>query len=365
MNFEDVAALALAEGDLDVDEELAVILLVEEYKRRRRRRRRQPKDPTHIRLNLKALTPKRFRKLFRVQKRHFYRLLRCLQLPDIIRCPGGTVVEAEYALCILLRRLSYPCRLEDLSSLLGFSESQLSLIVNTTVSLLYDSWDYLLTDLTVPWLTDQRLAEFCRAIRAAGSPYNSLWGFIDGTTRPICRPHRLQEEFYSGHKRHHVVKFQAVLAPNGLIAHLYGPLEGRRHDMALLEESGLRDLFSQHMSGAPDGPQQQDLLVFGDQGYAMEQFVQTPFRGHHLTPNQARFNNTMKDLRVTVEWGFGRVASVFAYCDYRKSSKVFLSPIGKYYRVSCLLTNCLSCLRPNQVSKKFGVRPPHLEEYLS
>lgn len=71
--------------------------------------------------------------------------------------------------------------------------------------------------------------------------------------------------------------------------------------MVPLEESELTDLLSQHMSGTPDGPQQQDLLVFGDQGYAVEQFVQISYCGHHLTPNQARFNNTMKDLRVTVD----------------------------------------------------------------
>ena len=46
----------------------------------------------------------------------------------------------------------------------------------------------------------------------------------------ICRPKHLQEQCYSGHKRQHELKFQAIMVPCGLITNLYGPVEGRRHD---------------------------------------------------------------------------------------------------------------------------------------
>ena len=48
---------------------------------------------------------------------------------------------------------------------------------------------------------------------------------------------------YNGHKRVPALKFQAVVIPSGLAANLYGPVEGRRHDAGMLEESGLLNIF--------------------------------------------------------------------------------------------------------------------------
>ena len=36
----------------------------------------------------------------------------------------------------------------------------------------------------------------------------------------------MQRSLYNGHKRVHAIKFQSVVAPNGLIANLYGQLKG-------------------------------------------------------------------------------------------------------------------------------------------
>lgn len=44
---------------------------------------------------------------------------------------------------------------------------------------------------------------------------------------------------YNGQKRVHGIKFQSVVVPNGLIANLSGPYEGKKHDSMMLNESGL------------------------------------------------------------------------------------------------------------------------------
>ena len=62
----------------------------------------------------------------------------------------------------------------------------------------------------------------------------NCWGFIDGTVRPVSRPARNQRVLYNGHKKVHAINFQSIAAPNGLIANLYGPAEGKRHDSAML-----------------------------------------------------------------------------------------------------------------------------------
>ena len=55
---------------------------------------------------------------------------------------------------------------------------------------------------------------------------DNCWGFVDGTVRPVCRPEHNQWIIYNGHKRIHAGKFQSVVAPSGLIANLFGPVEG-------------------------------------------------------------------------------------------------------------------------------------------
>ena len=87
---------------------------------------------------------------------------------------------------------------------------------------------------------------YADAIHQSGATLQNCWGFIDGTVRPICRPRSNQRILYNGHKLVHAIKFQSVIIPNGLIANLWGPMEGRRHDCALLASSGLLNLLSQN-----------------------------------------------------------------------------------------------------------------------
>ena len=43
-----------------------------------------------------------------------------------------------------------------------------------------------------------------------------------------------QRIIYNGHKPIHTLKFQSFVAPDGLIANLFGPVEGCRHDGAII-----------------------------------------------------------------------------------------------------------------------------------
>ena len=50
----------------------------------------------------------------------------------------------------------------------------------------------------------------------------------------------------NGNKRVHAIKFQSVVTPSGIIAHLYGPNEGCRHDSGMLAYPGLLQQLEQH-----------------------------------------------------------------------------------------------------------------------
>ena len=145
---------------------------------------------------------------------------------------------------------------------------------------------------------------------------DNCWGFIDGTVRPICRPSRNQRVVYNGHKRVHAIQFQSVVAPNGLIANLYGPVEGRRHDSALLAMSGLLPQLEQH-SFSPEG---EALCIYGDPAYPQRLRLQCPFaRRQNLTPEQQAFNQSMRQVRMSMEWVFGDIIKYFKFIDFKKS----------------------------------------------
>ena len=103
----------------------------------------------------------------------------------------------------------------------------------------------LLENLNQPWLSPHSLETYCDVIHRKGAALDNCWGFIDGTVRPISKPGQHQRTVYNGHKKVHSLKFQSVALPNGLIANLYGPVEGKRHDSTMLAQSGLYQQLQQ------------------------------------------------------------------------------------------------------------------------
>ena len=95
--------------------------------------------------------------------------------------------------------------------------------------LFYKNWGFLMRNMKQNWLSRRNLELFAEVIHTKGAPLGNCWGFVDGTTRPVCRPGQNQRLLYNGHKRYHCIKSQSVVAPNGLIANLFGPVEGKRH----------------------------------------------------------------------------------------------------------------------------------------
>lgn len=198
-----------------------------------------------------------------------------------------------------------------------------------------------------------------------GAPLGNCFGFVDGTVRPISRPDENQRIVYNGHKRVHALKFQSVAVPNGLIANLSGPVEGRRHDAGILDESGLLTDLQRHCH-TPRGEQ---LCVYGDPAYPLRPELMCPFRegdyGRPLTPRMLAFNSAMSSVRVSVEWLFGDVTNYFRFIDFKKNLRIGMSAVGKQYIICALMRNALTCLYGNNTSQFFGVDPPSVEAYFA
>jgi len=177
---------------------------------------------------------------FRFAKKDLNDLKRCLQIPDRIVCIQRTVCDGMEALCIFLKRLAYPCRYTDMVHRFGRNPSELCLIFNEVLDMVYSNHVHRLGDWDRnPFLQPHELHRYAEVIHDRGAPLQNCFGFIDGTIRPIARPKIHQRLMYNGHKRVHCIKFQSVVTPNGLIANLSGPYEGKRHDSTMLQQSGL------------------------------------------------------------------------------------------------------------------------------
>ena len=147
------------------------------------------------------------------------------------------------------------------------------------MDLLYARFGNLFPCLNQPWLSQANLVDFSQSIYWKGAALDNCWGFIDGTVRPVARPGEHEKVLFNGHKRVHVIKCQSIVAPNGLIVNLLGPVEGRRHGSGMLAMSGLLPMLETHCL-TPAG---QHLCLYGDPAYPLRVHLQGPFKGAALT----------------------------------------------------------------------------------
>ena len=261
-------------------------------------------------------------------------------------------------------RLAYPCRYLDMISIFGRPVPEICMIFNTVLDWIYNTHGFHLTSWNQPFLSPNSLEEYANAIHQQGSPLTNCFGFVDGTIRQICRPGKLQRVVYNRHKRVHALKFQSVALPNGLIANLYGPVEGCRHDAGMLKDSGLLQALELHAHNSAG----QILCVYGDPAYPLRPHLMAPYRMGdvaELTDVMKEFNRAMSSLRVSVEWLFGDISNSFKFIDFRKNLKLRLSAVGKFYIVAALIRNILTCLYGNTTCKYFKVNPPTIYSYLN
>ena len=104
---------------------------------------------------------------------------------------------------------------------------QLSMIFNEMIDIIDTRWGFLLQSLEREWLNHEKLFNFASAVYNKGTPLDNVSGFVDGTMKATSKPSRHQITVCNGYKRKHALKYQLISTPNGLIANLFGPVEGK------------------------------------------------------------------------------------------------------------------------------------------
>ncbi|KAL1480100.1 hypothetical protein MTO96_051317 [Rhipicephalus appendiculatus] len=200
-------------------------------------------------------------------------LLSALLVPEEIVSAQCVRVPGKEALCMTLRRLSYPNRLCELELLFNRHSSVISSVVSTVLAHMEYYFNHLLADLkTHRWLNLIALENFSEVscIRSTMSTINvsDLCNCIE-----MCSTLR-------------------ILQATDLYHNLEMLTAGRKY------------------------------AIYGDPAYPLLPLLIKPFGGTALQPHEAYFNKSMSRVRQAVEWGFGKVASEFAFVDFHKNQKI-------------------------------------------
>jgi DDE superfamily endonuclease len=179
------------------------------------------------------------------------------------------------------------------------------------------------------------------------------------TLRPTQRPSRFQRLLCSGHKRHHGLKFQSVVTPDGLFASMFGPICGNRHDSYMLRESNILSALEEMMP--IDGVV---YSLYGDPAYPQSRLLFGGFRYPHPNSPEAAWNQQLSRVREAVEWNFKETIAQFRFLDHEPEMKVFKMPVGLYFFVATFLCNIHSVLYGNQAASYFDAEMMTFDEYL-
>ncbi|KAF8592318.1 hypothetical protein K439DRAFT_1643775 [Ramaria rubella] len=295
-------------------------------------------------------------------------LTEVLDLPDPLIMAHRYRASALECIALLCAWLRSPEDQWGLATKYACPQSAISEITNETARYINDHWSHFLDWDNTGVVHPSRLHAYATALAEFGAPMTTVFGFINCTIHPTCRPGGFQELVYTGYKKCHGMKFQGVVTPNGLMAHLCGPFHAPQNNVGVLGESRLLEMLEEKalQPGSQDGDlaHKQYFHVYGDSAYGVSPVMLSPFSGvGKRTLDEAAFNMAMGAVHISVEHSFGIILQDWPFINCFWKHRIWGTQCGTLFRVAVLLTNAHSCLVPNQTSQWYDCMPPSLAEY--
>jgi hypothetical protein len=309
-----------------------------------------------------AIEEKSFVHNFRFSHSEMDRLI--LQLasagvPSVIKTRSRDKCSLYEAVAMLCMKFAWPTRLGSMVKIFRSSTSRMSRIVGELRRTLFNMFGEGLRSPRI--LSLDELDHFALAI-SGKSGCDSIFAFVDGTVRPMCKPSYLQGPVYNGKDRVHALKYQGVVTPDGMLLQLAGPWPGSRHDQHMLNTSHLK----QYVHALPRRADERMFEIYADQGYAQSPGICTPFFDGAINPAHEIYNQSMASSRIAVEWAFGDIVNHWASLDLKRQQQLLTGrKIGQVYLVAGLMSNFYNCFHRNRGSQYFDVSPPTLEAYVN
>lgn len=298
-----------------------------------------------------------------------------MQFPLFVPLNNNMSVPGEFAFLIMLWRLHYPSTLAMMQDTFGIDYTQISRIFNESISIMDGLHRHKVCG-NIFWYRS-RFNMYNHAIsRKISSVYQNpnpgtvpvalrnLFGFIDGTSRPILRPYRhnnAQFPFWNGYYHTHCLIYLGVSFPDGMTV-IEVPKPGYFTDIMFWRDCTIRHQLDDIMidrinRGMPR------LKMYADKIFDTGPLITAAYSLRHgaVSPRMLELNDIMTGIRVAVEWAFGKIISRSKHSSYRQ--KIQESPVISIYLMSVLLANAHTCIYGSQHTLHFGIKPPELDEY--
>lgn len=262
------------------------------------------------------------------------------------------------ATCVVLRRLASPARWEDLAEEFGKYPAQLSEVFWEALENMVRVRGYLILNWRAD-LMEHRAALYASHIHE-NAPLPNCVGFMDCTKQKVARPgghNSNQRALYTGHKRTWCLKWQSVSTPDGLIFHLWGPEDGRRHNSTLYNKSGIDSILE-------DGLLLSMIryCIYADAAYVLRPWLQVAFARVGAAAEGQAYNTYMNAGRTSVEWSYEDTRQSWTSLDFHCKMKVREAPVVLLNIGGMLLWNLFFLISPWTPEKCFfGIPspPPH------
>ena len=307
-------------------------------------------------------------------------------------------VTLEWAVSLFLVRLTGE-RYDIVGALFGI-DSHAADTISTFILRVFCRFLPLLNLKKQPNKFEERLplyvAAMARRSEIAPESRFKMWGMVDGTDFPVCKP-GLEATYkrtgfwpsrdltYDGHKKIQCFVDLCVVLPDGMLAHATDLCPGRHADSGMQNRSGLEDIHVYYNGETGeykvnfDHPKNQfaqqifnndnyrSVFLLADAGFAVTPRVRT-----YATLEQCRdfpelysLNRRLRRTRAANENVFGVTKILFSLCILAHSQRLFYGHAILFDYVCLLATNFHNAMEPNQISQTFGLPPISFEEYVA
>ena len=97
---------------------------------------------------------------FRFEKEDIPVLRAVLGIPESFTCRQGTVCDGMTGLCIVLKRLTYPCRFSDMIPTFGMAVPELCMVFNAVVEYIFNQHGHLISQWNDSLLSAENLERY-------------------------------------------------------------------------------------------------------------------------------------------------------------------------------------------------------------
>ncbi|KAH3684808.1 hypothetical protein WICPIJ_004219 [Wickerhamomyces pijperi] len=297
------------------------------------------KGGTWTKFDIEKIALSEYLSLFQLHKRDIYLLSNALRLKELTTSKSfcrmvNKTTDPVTVMCLFLYRMIKKATLQELKHIFLLSEPAISFIFNKSIEHIFP----LIENQTIfneSLLGLQQLESYKMAIQTKfdqiiTSSYSAskledpdlantgCIGFLDGTGVKVRKPLHdpLQVSLYNGNKKKHLLVYQVLTLPNGLVGHCSFPGNGARHDLTVLDQSNLipklkalwdyNDGYCLLGDKAYDTFQNKDKMIIASQKHSKKDNSAVRFA-------KKVKNRLFSKIRIVNEWNMTLISGHFKY----------------------------------------------------